>query len=71
MDVITTLRFLIALCVLGALTPTAALAYIDPVAGSVFLQVVIAAVLGSLLAFKRAGFVVKSAVSRFWRRLTG
>lgn len=71
MSVITTLRFFVMLCVLGALTPTAALAYIDPVAGSIFLQVLIAGVLGSLLAFKRAGFVVKSALSRFWRRLTG
>jgi hypothetical protein len=45
--------------------------YIDPVAGSIFLQVLIAGVLGSLLAFKRTGTVVKSALSRIWRRLTG
>ena len=65
------LRFLAALCVALALTPTPALAYIDPVAGSIFLQVLIAGILGSLLAFKRAGSVVKSTLSRIWRWLTG
>jgi hypothetical protein len=65
------LRFVTALCLADALTPAPALAYIDPVAGSIFLQVLIAGVLGSLLAFKRAGTVVKSALSRIWRRLTG
>jgi len=65
------LRFLIALCLAGILTPAPALAYIDPVAGSVMLQVLIAGVLGALFAFKQAGFAVKSTLSRIWRRLTG
>lgn len=71
MSVIIALRFFAALCVVDALTPAPALAYIDPVAGSIFLQVLIAGALGALLAFKRAGFVVKSALSRIWHRLTG
>ena len=65
------LRFLIALCLVGVLTPTPALAYIDPVAGSVMLQVLIAGVLGALFAFKQAGAAVKMTIARIWRRLTG
>lgn len=65
------LRFLVALCAVHALTPAAALAYIDPVTGSIMLQVLIAGVLGSLLAFKRVGFAVKNALFQIWRRLTG
>ncbi len=65
------LRFLIALCLVGVLTPRHALAYIDPVAGSVMLQVLIAGALGALFAFKQAGAAVKMTISRIWRRLTG
>jgi hypothetical protein len=65
------LRFFAALCVAGALTPAPALGYIDPVAGSIMLQVLIAGILGSLLAFKRVGFAVKNALFQIWRRLTG
>ncbi|HWL38755.1 MAG TPA: hypothetical protein VNO75_00835 [Gemmatimonadaceae bacterium] len=67
----TTLRLLAIFCILAALAPAPAIAYIDPVAGSIFLQVLIAGILGGLLAFKRAGFIVKSTLSRLWRRLTG
>jgi hypothetical protein len=69
--VIILLRFLIVLCLAGVLTPRPALAYIDPVAGSVMLQVLIAGVLGALFAFKQAGAAVKMTISRIWRRLTG
>jgi hypothetical protein len=65
------LRFLIALCLVGILSPRPALAYIDPVAGSVMLQVLIAGALGALFAFKQAGAAVKMTISRIWRRLTG
>ena len=65
------LRFLIALCVVSLVAPAPALAYIDPVAGSVMLQVLIAGVLGALFAFKQAGAAVKMTISRLWRRLTG
>ena len=65
------LRFLIALSLVGVLTPAPALAYIDPVAGSVMLQVLIAGVLGALFAFKQAGAAVRMTISRIWRRLTG
>jgi hypothetical protein len=65
------LRILIALCLAGVLTPAPALAYIDPVAGSVMLQVLIAGALGALFAFKQAGAAVKLTISRIWRRLTG
>ena len=65
------LRFLIALCLVSVLTPRPALAYIDPVAGSVMLQVLIAGALGALFAFKQAGAAVKMTLSRIWRRLTG
>ncbi|MEX2111443.1 MAG: hypothetical protein WD802_12620 [Gemmatimonadaceae bacterium] len=71
MYVMTTVRFVLAVCVAGVLTPAPALAYIDPVAGSIMLQVLIAGILGSLLAFKRVGFAVKNALFQIWRRLTG
>jgi hypothetical protein len=69
--VMTALRLFAALCVVDALTPAPALAYIDPVSGSIMLQVLIAGILGSLLAFKRVGFALKNALSEMWRRLTG
>lgn len=65
------LRFLIALLLVGIVAPAPALAYIDPVAGSVMLQVLIAGALGALFAFKQAGAAVKMTISRIWRRLTG
>ena len=65
------LRFLIALCLVGIVAPAPALAYIDPVAGSVMLQVLIAGALGALFAFKQAGAAIKMSISRLWRRLTG
>ena len=65
------LRVLIALCLVGIVAPARVLAYIDPVAGSVMLQVLIAGALGALFAFKQAGAAVKMTISRIWRRLTG
>lgn len=67
----TFFRFLAVLCLVHLLTPAPALAYVDPVTGSVMLQVLIAGLLGSLLAFRRAGFAIKTALSRIWHRLTG
>jgi hypothetical protein len=64
-------RLMIVLVVSHLLAPPVALAYIDPISGSVILQALIAGALGALLSIKRVGFAVRELFARLKKRLTG
>jgi hypothetical protein len=57
---------LAAALVLLLLTPGQAAAYIDPISGSIILQIVAAAALGALLTVKRVWTKVTGVCSRLW-----
>jgi hypothetical protein len=62
---------LIALIVAHVAAPPPAHAYLDPISGSVILQVLIAGVLGALLTIKRVSWAMRDFFSRLWKRITG
>lgn len=64
-------RLFLWTCAVSMLTPAAAHAYIDPLSGSLVLQAVLAGVLGAAMTMGRIGSVMRDALGRFWRRLTG
>ena len=64
-------RLFLWTCAVSMLTPTAAHAYIDPLSGSLVLQAVLAGVLGAAMTMGRIGSVMRQAIGRMWRRLTG
>ncbi|HEX6250674.1 MAG TPA: hypothetical protein VFZ56_04490 [Gemmatimonadaceae bacterium] len=64
-------RLLLWTCAICMLTPAAAHAYIDPLSGSLVLQAVLAGVLGAAMTMGRIGSMMRDALGRFWRRLTG
>jgi hypothetical protein len=64
-------RVLIVLVASHLLAPPMALAYIDPISGSVILQALIAGALGALLSIKRVGFAVRAFFAQLKKRLTG
>jgi hypothetical protein len=53
------------------LVPSTALAYIDPISGSVFFQAIVAGLLGAVLTVKGVGSTLKGTARRIWRRLKG
>lgn len=65
------MRLFLWTCALSMLTPAAAHAYIDPLSGSLVLQAVLAGVLGAAMTMGRIGSMMRDALGRFWRRLTG
>jgi hypothetical protein len=64
-------RLLLWTCAFSMMTPAAAHAYIDPLSGSLVLQAVLAGVLGAAMTMGRIGSLMRDALGRFWRRLTG
>jgi hypothetical protein len=48
-----------------------AFAYIDPIGGSLFIQAIIAGVLGALATVKGSGSAIKRTFRRIWRRRRG
>lgn len=62
------LRFVVLIALLALFAPLPASAYLDPGSGSYFVQVVIATVLGSLLAIKLFFKNIKGYVSKLFRR---
>jgi len=64
-------RLFLAVVVAHVVAPPVAHAYLDPISGSVILQVLIAGVLGALLTIKRVGWAVRDFFSRLWKRLRG
>lgn len=64
-------RLVLWTCAASMLTPAAAHAYIDPLSGSLVLQAVLAGVLGAAMTMGRIGSLMRDALGRFWRRLTG
>jgi hypothetical protein len=65
------LRIATALIALLLVTPAQAAAYIDPISGSIILQVLAAGALGALLTIKRVWAAVTGAGRRFWEGFTG
>lgn len=63
-------RWAAALCFLLLITPAPALAYIDPLSGSIILQVLAAGAFASLLTMKRFWSRVKHTFHTAWTRLT-
>lgn len=70
-DDILMVRVFAVLCAAGIVSPTPALAYIDPLSGSIVLQALIAGVLGALFAMKQFGLGAKVMLRRLWRRFGG
>lgn len=64
-------RLLLILILAHIVWPPTAQAYLDPISGSVILQVVIAGALGALLTIKRVSFAIREAFSRAWKKLRG
>lgn len=58
-----------AALLLVLLTPGQAAAYIDPISGSIILQVLAAAALGALLTVKRVWMKVTGVWSRVWEAI--
>ena len=71
MTLATTLRLLAALLLASAVAPAPAAAYIDPISGSIILQVLAALVLGVVLTAKRFWASLRSTLRRLLGRTTG
>jgi glycosyltransferase involved in cell wall biosynthesis len=67
----TSLRIFVALGVAQLVATPSAHAYLDPVTGSVILQVLVAGLLGFLLTIKRVWYVLTEPFRRLWRWLRG
>ncbi|MFQ5890187.1 MAG: hypothetical protein ACE5JR_09055 [Gemmatimonadota bacterium] len=63
------LRVFGLLCLLGVVTPREAYGYIDPLSGSLVIQVVTAAVVAAGITLKRPWLRVTALVSHVWGRL--
>lgn len=61
---------LVGACLLVVLTPGQAAGYIDPISGSIILQVLAAAALGALLTIRRVWAGLTGICHRFWDGIT-
>lgn len=66
----TVVRLSLYLFVLALITPRSAFGYIDPLSGSIILQVIAAGVLAGVLTAKRLWLRITGVIRRAWTRLT-